>query len=59
MIVDTPGVGECQDLDDIVYQYLPEAFAFIFVLTVANSDGINNDTVSTLKAYNYTPKFTH
>ena len=55
MIVDTPGVGESHDLDDTVYQYLPEAFAFIFVLTVANADGINNDTVSTLKAYNYTP----
>ena len=51
MIVDTPGLGESQDLDDIVYQYLPQVFAFIFVLTAANSDGINNNTVSTLKAY--------
>ena len=51
MIVDTPGLGESQELNDMVYQYLPGVFAYIVVLSVADADGINEDTVSTLKAY--------
>ena len=51
MIVDTPGLGESQELYDMVYQYLPGVFAYIFVLSVSKADGINQDTVSTLKAY--------
>ena len=51
MIVDTPGLGESQELYDMVYQYLPGVFAYIFVLSVSEGDGINEDTVSTLKAY--------
>ena len=51
MIVDSPGFGESKELDDVVYQYLPKVFAFIFVLSAANSDGIQKDTVSVLAAY--------
>ena len=51
MIVDSPGVGESKELDDVVYEYLPKVFAFIFVLSAANSDGIQKDTVSILTAY--------
>ena len=40
MIVDSPGIGETEDLDDMVHQYIANVFAFIYVITVANSDGI-------------------
>ena len=58
MIVDSPGVGESKELDDVVYQYLPKVFAFIFVLSAANSDGIQKDTVSILTAYVIFANFT-
>lgn len=49
MIVDSPGVGETEEFDTMVYQYIPEVFAFIYVISLANSDGIQKDTVSTPK----------
>lgn len=50
MIVDSPGVGETEEFDTMVYQYISEVFAFIYVISLANSDGIQKDTVSTPKA---------
>ena len=46
VIVDSPGVGESDIMDDIVKTYLPEAFAFIYVINSANAGGIQRDRVS-------------
>ena len=47
VIVDSPGIGESDIMDDIVKQYLPEAFAFIYVINTANAGGVQRDRVST------------
>ena len=33
-------------MDDIVTQYLPQAFAFIYVINSANAGGVQKDRVS-------------
>lgn len=45
VIVDSPGVGESDIMDDIVKEYLPEAFAFIYVINCVNAGGIQRDRV--------------
>ena len=46
VIVDSPGIGEPEIMDTIVKQYLPEAFAFIYVINSANAGGVQTDRVS-------------
>ena len=46
MIVDSPGVGESDIMDDIVANYLPNAFAFIYVINSSNAGGVQKDRVS-------------
>ena len=46
MIVDSPGVGESDIMDEIVLNYLPNAFAFIFVINSSNAGGVQKDRVS-------------
>ena len=48
MIVDSPGVGESDIMDEIVLNYLPNAFAFIFVINSSNAGGVQTDRVSKL-----------
>ncbi|XP_022797833.1 uncharacterized protein LOC111336065 [Stylophora pistillata] len=48
VIVDSPGVGESTIMDDIVKAYLPEAFAFIYVINSENAGGIQKDRVEKL-----------
>ena len=48
MIVDSPGVGESDIMDDIVVNYLPNAFAFIYVINSSNAGGVQKDRVSKL-----------
>ena len=43
--MDGPGVGESGIMDDIVKEYLPEAFAFIYVINSENPWGIQRDRV--------------
>ena len=43
--MDSPGVGESGIMDDIVKEYLPEAFAFIYVINSVNAGGIQRDRV--------------
>ena len=50
MIVDSPGIGESPIMDDIVKEYLPEAFAFIYVINSDNAGGIQPDRVRHFKA---------
>lgn len=48
MIVDSPGIGESPEMDGMVFQYLAEAFAFIYVINSANAGGVQPDRVSIL-----------
>lgn len=45
MIVDSPGVGD--EMDEMVIQYLPAAFAFIYVANSSLGGGVQKDKVST------------
>ena len=42
MIIDSPGVGESDEMDEMVIQYLPQAFAFIYVIDCTNAGGIQS-----------------
>ena len=52
VIVDSPGIFESTIMDDIVKEYLPEAFAFIYVINSENAGGIQLDRVRHFKARN-------
>ena len=45
VIIDSPGIGESDIIDEIVTQYLPQAFAFIYVINSANAGGVQKDRV--------------
>ena len=47
VIIDSPGVGESVEMDEMVIQYLREAFAFIYVDNSAITGGVRKDSVST------------
>ena len=51
VIIDSPGIGESEIMDEIVTQYLPQAFAFIYVINSANAGGVQKDRVS-IKHFN-------
>ena len=42
VIVDSPEVGESDIMDDIVVNYLPNAFAFIYVIKSSNAGGVQS-----------------
>ena len=46
VIVDSPGIGESDIMDDIVVNYLPNAFAFIYVINSSLEGGVQKDRVS-------------
>ena len=50
MIIDSPGVGESDEMDEMVIQYLPQAFAFIYVINCTNAGGIQKDRVSVYRS---------
>ncbi|KAL9963751.1 hypothetical protein ACROYT_G027285 [Oculina patagonica] len=43
MIVDSPGVGESDAMNEFVLSYLPQAFCFIYVIKSNNAGGIQED----------------
>ncbi|XP_078573528.1 uncharacterized protein LOC144860241 [Branchiostoma floridae x Branchiostoma japonicum] len=49
-IVDSPGVGESEKMDEVVFDYMEEAFAFIYVINSANAGGIQKDRLGRLLA---------
>ena len=49
VIIDSPGVGESEIMDEIVREYLPEAFAFIYVINCTNAGGVQKDRVSLIR----------
>ena len=50
MIVDSPGVGESEVMDEFVVKYMPNAFCFIYVINSGNAGGVQKDRVSTVLA---------
>ncbi len=48
-MVDSPGIGESDIMDKMVEEYLPEAFAFIYVINSADAGGIQKDRVGYVK----------
>ncbi|XP_028400660.1 uncharacterized protein LOC114523825 [Dendronephthya gigantea] len=40
VIVDSPGLGECDEMDEVLMNYLPNAFAFICVLDASSAGGV-------------------
>lgn len=40
VIVDSPGIRESELMDEEVVKYLPEAFAFVYVIKTDNSGGV-------------------
>jgi len=45
VIIDSPGIGESEIMDEMVTQYLPQASAFIYVMSSANTGGVQKDRV--------------
>ncbi|XP_076116431.1 uncharacterized protein LOC143083913 [Mytilus galloprovincialis] len=46
LIVDTPGIGpDNPELTERLYQYLPKALAFIYVINTPNAGGIQSDRI--------------
>ena len=43
--MDSPGVGESQDLTNLVKEYMPKAFGFIYIINATNAGGIQPDRV--------------
>ena len=58
VIIDSPGVGESDEMDEMVIQYLPEAFAFIYVANSSIAGGVKKDIVSTWIIVNPFRQFT-
>ncbi|KAL3880447.1 hypothetical protein ACJMK2_032684 [Sinanodonta woodiana] len=43
IIVDTPGIGESEEMTDKLLRYLPNAVAFIYIISSDNAGGIQED----------------
>ena len=46
VVVDSPGIGDEKDVSNIVFQYMPQAFAFIYVINSPNAGGLQTDRVN-------------
>ena len=45
MIVDSPGVGESDAMNEFVLNYLADTFCFIYVIRSSNAGGVQEDRV--------------
>ena len=45
MIVDSPGVGESEVMDEFVVNYMSNAFCFMYVINTHNAGGVQKDRV--------------
>ena len=45
MIVDSPGVGDSDAMNEVVRSYLPNAFCFIYVINSINAGGVQENRV--------------
>ncbi|XP_035663959.1 bacterial dynamin-like protein [Branchiostoma floridae] len=48
VIVDSPGVGESDMMDKVVADYIPNAFAFLYIINSANAGGVQHDRLGKL-----------
>ena len=46
VIVDSPGIGDSEKVCNIALEFLPKAFAFIYVINSTNAGGTQDDRVS-------------
>ena len=46
VIVDSPGISDSERVCNIAFEYLTQAFAFIYVINSSNAGGIQDDRVS-------------
>ena len=46
MIVDSPGIGDSEQVSKITLEYLSQACAFIYVINSPNAGGLQDDRVS-------------
>jgi len=46
VIVDSPGIGDSKRVSKIVFKYMPQAFAFIYVINTPNAGGVQKDRVN-------------
>ncbi|XP_028400624.1 uncharacterized protein LOC114523790 [Dendronephthya gigantea] len=49
VIIDSPGLGESDDMDEVLMKYLPNALAFIYVLDTSRAGGVQQDIKEKLK----------
>ncbi|KAI8483945.1 hypothetical protein Bbelb_383350 [Branchiostoma belcheri] len=47
-IVDSPGVGESEMMDEVVAKYIPSAFAFIYIIDSSRAGGVQQDRLGLL-----------
>ncbi|XP_074646569.1 uncharacterized protein LOC141902645 [Tubulanus polymorphus] len=47
-IVDSPGIGETESMNQNIYKYLPNAAAFIYIINSKNAGGVTDDRLITL-----------
>ena len=45
MIVDSPGIGDSEQVNKIALEYLNQAYAFIYVINSSNAGGLQEDRV--------------
>ena len=45
MIVDSPGVGESEVMDEFVVNYMSNAFCLMYVINTHNAGGVQKDRV--------------
>ena len=46
MIVDSPGIGDTEQVSEITLEYLSQAYAFLYVINSPNAGGLQEDRVS-------------
>ena len=45
MVVDSPGIGDSEQVSKIALEYLPQACAFLYVINSPNAGGLQEDRV--------------
>ncbi|KAI8483948.1 hypothetical protein Bbelb_383380 [Branchiostoma belcheri] len=48
VIVDSPGVGESKMMDQVVADYIPKAFAFLYIIDSSRAGGVQEDRLGRL-----------
>lgn len=58
VIIDSPGLGESDDMDQVLMNYLPNAFAFMYVINVTNAGGLQKDLKDKVNIENLNMEYT-